>query len=152
MKIRRFKDEDAIKVLEIIKDCFENLDIGKHTQKGIQLQLECNSPEKLIKKSKEIKYFVVEIDKKVIGIGGYDSQKIHTLFISPKYQKKGYGRLVLERILFEAKNKGIKSLFTWSTVFATNFYKSFGFKIVKEIDLPKGRKDITLIEMKKDLY
>ena len=151
MKIRRFKEQDAIEVYEIIKDCFENLAIGKHTRRGIQIQIESNNPENLIKKSKQIKYFVVEMDKKVIGIGGYDSQKIHTLFISPEDHKKGYGRFLLERILFEAKKEGIKSLITWSTVFAVGFYESFGFKIIKGIEQPDGRHDITLIEMKKVL-
>jgi N-acetylglutamate synthase-like GNAT family acetyltransferase len=150
MKIKRFKKRDAILVHEIIKDCIQNVPVGKHTQKGIQLQIEANSPEHLIERSKSIRYFVAVIDNEVIGICGYDSEKIHTLFISPEYQRRGYGKLLLKKILHEAKRDGLRRIIVWSTVFAVNFYKSFGFTIIREIQLPEGSNDITLVEMQKD--
>ena len=66
MEIRKFKKEDAIEASLIIKECFQKLDIGKHTDRGIQLQIEGNSPENLIKRSENIKYFVASIQPKAI--------------------------------------------------------------------------------------
>jgi N-acetylglutamate synthase-like GNAT family acetyltransferase len=151
MTIRPFKNKDAVPVHEIIKDCFRNVPVGKHTQKGIRLQIEANSPEHLIERSQDIRYFVAVIDTKVIGICGYDSEKIHTCFISPEYQKKGYGTLLLKKILDEVKMDGLKQITVWSTVFAVDFYQSFGFTIIKQIHLPEGSNDITLVEMQKDM-
>jgi len=49
--------------------------------------------------------------------------------------------------LREAKTEGLQSIVTWSTIYAENFYHSFGFNKVKEIFLPEDTKDIVLIEM-----
>jgi len=151
MIIRKFKKEDAVEASLIIKECFEKLDIGKHTDRGIQLQIEGNSPENLIKRSEDIKYFVAIENDKVIGICGYDEEKVHTLFVEIKYHKFGIGRKLLNKVLHEAKNEGLKSIKTWSTIYAENFYKSFGFKKIKDIYLPEGTKDVVLIEMIKEL-
>lgn len=151
MIIRRFRDEDAKEIYEIIKDCFLKLDLGKHTKEGIAFQIESNSPEKLIKRSKRVNYFVAEIDGELVGICGYDEIKIHTCFVDPHQHKKGIGQKLLLKVLKEAKNKGIKKLISWSTLSAIPFYTKFGFKGSKELKLPEGKEDITLVEMEKNL-
>ena len=147
MEIRKFNKKDAEKVSQLIKECFLKLNIGGHTKKGIELQIESNSPENLEKRSEDIKYYVVLNNNKIIGKCGYDDNKVHTLFVDLNYQNKGIGRHLLNKILNEAKNEGIKSIKTWSTIYAEQFYNSFGFNKIKEIELPEGKKDIVLIEM-----
>lgn len=149
--IRKFKAEDAEEIYQIIKECFLSLDLGKHTKEGIRLQLKHNSPENLIERAKKINYFVAEIDGKLIGICGYDETKLHTFFISLHHQKRGIGHKLLLKVLQEAKNKGITKLITWSTLYAYPFYSKYGFKNLKEIKLPEGKEEITLIEMEKRL-
>lgn len=151
MRIRKFKNEDAKEIYGIIKECFLSLDLGKHTKEGIRLQVERNNPENLIKRSKEVNYFVAEIRGKLVGICGYDEIRVHTFFVDPTYQKKGIGYKLLHKVLKEAKNKGIAKLVTWSTLYARPFYSKYGFKGLKEIKRPEGREDITLIEMEKSL-
>lgn len=150
MIIRKFKREDAIEIHRIIKECFQSLDLGKHTKEGINYQIRNNSPENLIERSKKISYFVAEVNGKPVGICGFDQYKIHTLFIVPNYQKKGIGKKLLLKVLKEAKNKGITKLKTWSTIYAYEFYVKYGFRGLKEIKLPEGKEDITLIEMEKE--
>jgi N-acetylglutamate synthase-like GNAT family acetyltransferase len=151
MKIRRFKKEDAIEISKIIKKCFLTLDLGKHTKVGINLQIENNSPENLIIRSKKVNYYIAEKDGKPVGICGFDQYKIHTLFIDLDYHKKGIGKKLLLYILKEAKSKGIKKVKTWSTFYAIPFYSKLGFSGSKEIKLPEGKEEIILIEMEKEL-
>ncbi len=149
--IRRFKNEDAKEISEIIKKCFETLDIRKHTKEGIALQIEYNSTKNLIENSKKFIYFVAEDSGKPVGICGLDQAKIRTFFIDLNYQKKGIGKKLFAKILGEARNKGIKKLITWSTFYACPFYSKLGFKEIKEIKFPAGKEDIVLIEMEKSL-
>jgi len=151
MQIRDFKKEDAAPASSLIRECFEKLDICGHTPKGIELQIAGNSPENLVKRAETTKYFVTVAHDEVVGIGGYDRQKIHTLFVDVSHHRKGIGKKLLDTILREAKKEGIKSLSTWSTMFAEPFYASAGFQRVGEISLPPGKKDIVLIEMVKKL-
>jgi N-acetylglutamate synthase-like GNAT family acetyltransferase len=151
INIRKFKIEDAEKASIIIEDCFKKLDIQGHTDNGIKIQIEYNYPENLIKKSKEIKYYVAIDGNKLIGICGYDKYKIYSLFVDINYHKKGIGDKLLTKVLLEAKHDGLKNIITWSTIYAEDFYKSFGFEKIKKISIPEETKDIILIEMKKDL-
>ncbi len=149
MEIRKFNKKDAKIVSQIIKDCYLNLNIGGHTKKGIELQIEGNSPENLIKRSENIKYFIALDNNQIIGICGYDQSRVNTLFVNINYHKKGIGKQLLTRILKKACDEGLKSIKTWSTFYAEKFYKSFGFIKKKKIYLPEGKKDIILIEMEK---
>ena len=147
MKIRRFEKTDAAAASRLIQECFLKLDIGGHTKRGIELQIEGNSPENLAKRVENIKYFVATENSKVIGICGYDTQKVHTLFVDVNFQKRGIGKKLLTAVLKDAQTEGLKSIVTWSTLYAERFYNSFGFNKVKEVFLPPDRKHITLIEM-----
>lgn len=151
MVIRKFRREDALELSKIIKECFLSLDLGKHTKAGINLQIENNSPDNLITRSRKINYFVAEIDGKLVGICGFDEIKVHTLFIDIHHHKKGVGSKLLLKILQEAKSKGVTKLSTWSTIYAYPFYLKYGFQKVKDIKLPEGKEGITLIEMRKEL-
>ena len=83
----------------------------------------------------------------MVGICGYDKQQIHTWFVDINFHKRGIGKKLLEKVLKEAKTERLQSIATWSTIYAENFYHSFGFNKVKEIFLPEDTKDIVLIEM-----
>ena len=149
MEIKKFNKEDAEKVSQLIKECFLNLNIGGHSKRGIELQIDSNSPENLEKRSEDIKYYVALNNNEIIGICGYDREKVHTLFVDINHQKKGIGKKLLTKILDEAKNEGLKSIKTWSTFYAEKFYNSFGFIKREEIYLTESSKDIILIEMEK---
>ena len=152
VKIRRFNKKDAEKVSQIIENCYLKLNIGGHTKKGLQLQICWNSPENLLKRSENIKYYVALDKNRIVGVCGYNTNKVHTLFVDIQYQKKGVGKELLSKVLNEARKEGLSSIKTWSTFYAEEFYRSFGFIRKKEIQLPQGKKDVVLIEMEKTFY
>ena len=151
MDIRKFADNDASFASGLIKKCFNTMDQGGHTEEGKNLQIEHNSPEKLIKRAKAVRYFVAWETDRVIGICGYDRYKVQTLFVDVDFQKRGVGTALLNKILLEAVNEGLTNLKTWATFYSEGFYSKSGFEKTGEIHLPEGRSDIILIEMKCDL-
>jgi GNAT superfamily N-acetyltransferase len=151
MQIRDFRKEDAADVSLLIKECYQKLDIGGHTARGLQIQIGANSPENLITRSEKIKYYVAIDDNRVIGICGYDKEKIYTLFVNIRFHKTGIGKRLLIKVLDKAREDGLKSITVWSTIYAEEFYRSFGFQKRHEIVLPPDRSDIVLIEMIKTL-
>jgi len=149
MEIRRFNNSDAPAVSALIKECYLKADIGGHTESGKQMQIWSNNPENLVKRAATIKYFVAVENQKIIGICGYDKEKIYTWFVDINYHKLGVGNKLLQKVLSEAQAEGLKSILTWSTVYAEKIYRAYGFEKVRDIFLPEGKKDITLIEMQK---
>jgi N-acetylglutamate synthase-like GNAT family acetyltransferase len=151
MEIRKFINSDAISVSTLIKECFNTIDLGGHTEEGKRLQIEANSPQNLIKRAQSTKYFVASDKGRIIGICGYDKYKVQTLFVGIGFQNQGIGKALLHKILSEAIKEGLLSIDTWATFYSEKFYLSFGFERVGKIHLPDGKSDIVLIEMKKNL-
>jgi len=58
MEIREFRNSDAAVVSALIKECFNTIDLGGHTEEGKRIQIESNSPEKLLRRAKSTRYFV----------------------------------------------------------------------------------------------
>ena len=151
MEIRRFKDKDAESVSTLIKECFDTLDLGGHTEEGKRMQIESNSPQSLMRRAQNVRYFVAVKEGNVVGICGFDRKKVYTLFVDIRYQNIGIGKALLHRIFTEAMNEGLSNLKTWATFYSERFYSGAGFRKTGEIHLPEGRNDIILIEMQCDL-
>ncbi|MCX6771083.1 MAG: GNAT family N-acetyltransferase [Candidatus Micrarchaeota archaeon] len=149
MLIRKFRKEDAVTASHIVKKGFQVNNAPDYGKASIKEQVEANSPKNLIEKAKKVKYFVAVEEDRILGIGGYDRQKVHTLFVDPNLQRKGIGTKILERILSEAKKDGIKVLDAWSTFQAEKFYSDAGFKRIKEFTLKCQRSSIDFILMRK---
>lgn len=147
--IREFRENDAEQIYRIIKDCFMHIDVGGHTEEGIRLQLEANAPERLCEKAKKVRYFIAEKDNKVIGICGYDKEKIHTLFVDRKLHRQGIGNALLYKVLGQVQREALPHIFVWSTLYAVPFYENAGFTSQRQLYMPEGTHHILLIEMKK---
>ena len=118
------------------------------TSSNVGSLIASNNPDNLIRKSKSIHYFVAVEDDRIIGICGYDRHKVQTLFVDVNFHKMGIGKALLNHVLKEATKAGQTSIDTWATKFSIPFYLKFGFKIVGEVQLPKGKNDIRLIQWK----
>ncbi len=150
MHIRKFRQEDAVQASNLAKKGWL-ANSSYYSSESIKEQIESNSPEKLIEKSKKVNYFVVTEKDKIVGIGGYDENKVQTFFVDPEYHRKGIGRKILQKILSEAKKKNIKQLDTWSTYYAEKFYSSFGFIKIKVFSLKCKYSSIEFVLMRKEL-
>ena len=151
MEIRKFTDRDAAVVSALIKKCFDTMDVGGHTEEGKRMQIESNSPQNLMRRAQSVRYCIAVEENNVVGICGFDHNKVQTLFVDIRYQHIGIGKALLHKVLKEAMNEGLSSLKTWATFYSERFYSNAGFRKIGEIHLPEGRNDIILLEMECDL-
>jgi N-acetylglutamate synthase-like GNAT family acetyltransferase len=150
VKSGKFREEDALQVSELVEKGFvANSD--NYSAESIKEQIEANSTENLIKKSKTVNYFIVTEKERILGIGGYDENKVHTFFVDPDYHRKGIGRKILQKVLTEAMKKDIKYLDCWSTFQAEQFYSTFGFQKIKVFTLQGKGSAIDFVLMRKKL-
>lgn len=82
-------------------------------------------------------YIEMKDNKKICGYTGFrhvlDEGHITTLAVHPKYRKKGIGTKLIEQLLVDAKERGLKKLFLevrQSNVPAQKIYKKLGFKVI----------------------
>lgn len=151
IRIRKFRKTDAIQVSRMIKRAFRALILKPYSKQSVEAQIRGNSTKSLIEKANRIKYFVAVEKNRIFGVGGYDSKKVHTFFVEPKLQGKGIGKMIINKVLTEAKKDKLKSLKCWSTFYAEKFYKRYGFKKIKNIRVKFKETPITFVEMTKKL-
>lgn len=102
-------------------------------------------------------YYVVEIQKQVVGFGGYIQSMIdygvYQMFwvnVHPNWQKRGVGKLLVSKIINEIKKKEDAELIILSAdnrVGNQDYYKDkFDFRVVQEIE--GGRTSLMTLSIK----
>ena len=67
-----------------------------------------------------------------------NSAQIRSIAVSEIYQGQGYGKLVMEVLEQEAKNRGVSRLFLHARESAIPFYLSLGYEILEKTHLLFG--------------
>ncbi|GEM_PF-2765044 len=144
-QIRKFRKNFAKRCQEIIYSCIE-------TAKKL------NRKEKsFLKKKYSIKnlkiyggnsnFFVVFLKSRIIATGRLTKKKeIATVYVDPKFQKRGAGKFILNYLTYLTKKKNYKKVFVRSLLQSVDFYKKIGFFEKKKLSKP-----IRAMRMEKNL-
>ena len=85
-------------------------------------------------------FFVLEVDGKVVGCGALeifteDLGEIRSLVVDDQYKRHGFGRLLVERLLEEARVIGLRRIM--ALTYVPQFFHKLGFKTVPKETLPE---------------
>ena len=85
--------------------------------------------------NKSFRFFKLDDDGKTVGYGGImtvlDESDVVNIAVLPEYRGRGYGKMLLSRLLSEAKNMGAALVHLevrQSNIPAISLYESFGFE------------------------
>jgi len=151
MRIRKFKTEDAKEVSRLISKTLRKINSKDYSKKTVNTLINHRSPKKIISKSETRHYYLAVEGSKIIGVGSYSEDDLHSFFVLPEYLGKGVGRKIIERVLKEVVKEGIKVMNCASTPYAENFYKKIGFKKIKKKTVDYFGYKLPIILMKKRL-
>ena len=124
--IRKAKISDIGTIFELVND---------FAKQGLML------PKSQIDLYESIRdFFVVEIDNKVVACGALkvfldDLAEIRSLATNKDFQKMGLGKMITQKLLDDAKELGIKKVFTLS--YQVDFFKKQEFTLIKKEELPQ---------------
>ncbi|WP_298135326.1 N-acetyltransferase [Acidiferrobacter sp.] len=85
-------------------------------------------------------FFVIEVDEQVAAIGALeifteDLGEVRSLVVAEDYERRGLGRLMVQRIIAEARQLGLRRLMALTYVPA--FFHKLGFVTVSMDTLPE---------------
>lgn len=125
MKLRKAKISDI--------EAIHNL-INKYAKEGLML---AKARMALYENLRD--FIIAEEDENVIAIGALhviweDLAEIRSLAVDTNYLKKGIGKEIVNGLITEAKELGVKKIFTLT--YQVGFFEKCGFENIKKEDLP----------------
>ncbi len=86
-----------------------------------------------ILKSMKVEIFWVAIEQDVvIGFASFIIDELIGLYVHPKYQGKGIGRLLVQHFCNEAIDQGVNKVITTASLYAEGFYLRLGFTAIQK--------------------
>ena len=105
MEIRRFKEEDAKEVSDLIRKTILISNTKDYPKDLMDALIETETPEHVLQRASWTHFYVVVDEQQIIGcgaIGPYwgkeDESSLFTLFVLPEYQGKGIGRAIIDTL------------------------------------------------------
>jgi GNAT superfamily N-acetyltransferase len=150
MIIRRFRPTDARRCYAIIKCCYLTVNYGEDSPTATRILIQEDTPSHLIENSRRRYYFVAVHNGGIVGVGGVGKDGcLHTFFVDPRHHGRGIGDKIMKRTLAEAKKRGFATLRCNSSLFAEGFYKKYGFKRIRRMNIPYKGDRIHYIKMER---
>jgi len=86
-----------------------------------------------ILKSMKVENFWVAIKQDVvIGFASFIVDELIGLYVHPKYQGKGIGRVLVQHFCNEATDQGVDKVITTASLYAEGFYLQLGFTAIQK--------------------
>ena len=134
MEIRRFTNEDANELSDVIVETVKISNSKDYPPKYVEMNVVSHSPEALIGRAKNSHMYVVCDNGKIIGCGAiaeYWESKTEsillTIFVLPSYQGKGIGRKIIETLEDDEYFTRSNRIEIPSSIIAVEFYKKMGY-------------------------
>ncbi len=96
-------------------------------------------------------YILISINE-LIGFYAFEAEsdtvvKLHSLFIEPKYIRKGYGKLLMKDFLKRALFLNFEKVILDSDPNAVEFYRSMGFKTIGKFETQVKDRFLSVMEI-----
>lgn len=154
MNIRRFENNDAKELAEVIAYTFRTTNIKDYSSEFIENSIKNDLyAEKLIERSGWTHFFVACEAEKIIGCGAIgpfwgkeDESCLFTIFVLPEYQGKGIGRKIIDVLEHDEYFLRAKRIEIPASITAVPFYLKMGYTYKNGVTEPDEEQ---LIRMEK---
>ena len=144
MKVRRFKEEDAQEVRNLIVRNFLEVNSKEYGISAMEKFAKAYDAEKVLNVASYAHMYVFEFDGKIIGTGsissfwGSETESILlSIFVLPEFHGKGIGSKIISTLEQDEFYVRANRIEIPASITATEFYRKFGYDYkdgVKELD------------------
>lgn len=141
-KTRKFKSSDLDTVRGLIHNTIDISYSKAYNAEAIKYFKDYHNDKNISKDAKEGYSVVLERKNKIIGTGTVTGNHIMRVFVSPKFQRQGLGKLLMQKLEKKALSAGIRTAKLDSSLPAKKFYDSLGYKTVEKtfVEVENGKK------------
>ena len=134
MEIRRFKNDDAMELAEVIAETLRVSNSKDYPDSFIEYNIVSHSAEALIERASSSHMYVACDGAQIIGCGaiaGYwgstTESILLTIFVLPSYQGKGVGRSIIDTLERDEYFLRANRIEIPASITALGFYKKMGY-------------------------
>ena len=105
MDIRRFREQDAKEVSDLIRKTILISNTKDYPKDLMDALIETETPEHVLQRASWTHFYVAQEEQQIIGcgaIGPYwgkeDESSLFTIFVLPEYQGQGIGRAIIDTL------------------------------------------------------
>ncbi|MFC1591585.1 GNAT family N-acetyltransferase [Thermodesulfobacteriota bacterium] len=81
---------------------------------------------------------VLEVEGLLIGTGTLVGDHVFRVFVDPQFQRRGYGRLIMDKLEQKARSSGVAEITLDVALNAVQFYHQLGYRFSEEAFLDAG--------------
>ncbi len=153
MLIRRAETGDMRKISEIITRNFDEVISKIHSEEIVKKYKDYYSIDSIIRQMAWKKFYVIEEMSEIIGTGSFANfgtpeepkYVFSNLSVAPEYHSKGVGKLMINKLISDAKESRVPEVFALATRDAIHFYAKMGF--IEDIDQPDKKDEMTWMKL-----
>lgn len=139
MNIRKGKKEDAKEISNLIKRSILATHTEVYPKDEIDHKMSIYSVERVKEYMEKGEYFVAEEDGKIMGCVLAKEDDMRSLYIDPKYMRKGLGTQLAQIAEDCIRNNGYDFVNIWASLVSVDFYAKRGYEILGDIPDNQGR-------------
>jgi len=130
--IRNATSADAPAISRTILSALRESNVQDYSAEIIEQVAQSFSPSAILHLLSERQVLVATAGSHIVATASLDNDIVRSVFVDPRYQGKGVGRHLMERIQSLAINAGLNRLRVPSSITAEGFYASLGFEKVRD--------------------
>ncbi len=128
IKIRRFKQADLPAVKELIDNTIDICYSDDYPEEAIEYFKEYHCDKNILKSAAKGCTIILEKNNRVIGTGTIIGDHILRVFVNPKFQKQGLGKLIMNKLEDKAISSGANKVKLDASLPSKTFYDTLGYK------------------------
>ena len=155
MEIRRFRDEDAQAVSEVIRTTIRISNTKDYPVELTDELIASETPEAVLQRASWTHFYVACDEGKIIGCGAIgpfwgkeDESSLFTIFVLPEYQGKGVGQSIVEVLEKDEYFIRAKRIEIPASITGVPFYLKMGYDYKNGITTPDEEHLIRLEKQK----
>jgi GNAT superfamily N-acetyltransferase len=142
--IRPFRVDDCSAVSNVIHRCLKEVNIRDYGEGHIARMLPTFAAENLPRWFEGAEPYVLTAGNEVAAVGAIRGHDIQTVFVSPDWQGKGYGKQLMIFLEQRVKALGFTEATLNSSLTSKDFYLSLGYRLVAEAHGAVGGKMLAM--------
>jgi GNAT superfamily N-acetyltransferase len=128
IRIRRFSRSDLTAVKELIDSTIDICYSADYPKEAVQYFKQYHCEENILKGEEKGWTIVLEKNNRILGTGTIINDHILRVFVNPKFQKQGLGKLIMNKLEDKAISSGVNKVKLDASLPSKTFYDSLGYK------------------------